>query len=345
MNISINIREQQKNVTMPGITGPSSAAKKEGEQRNALFAGDMNLAQDPIRERLENARKKAYKIVSDAFGVDQDFDLQMDKVKDFAREQREEKYAAATDKRAAEDTISALKEEYHVDPDSKEQQDLDWLMAYRKASPDERFADLEQMKKDQARAAEIEAGLSDYQAAMLEANERLDHAQGRMEEADAALIATRQALTDAKTEKNKSHAMVDAQKEADEIMDEAERAVVGMVMSDAKDKLDEKLREEQEKAEEKKEEEEKQEKIEEQREEKKEIQEALTEGSREAVQEAKERGRQREGDDFDLTDVMGSDPTVMLEKTSNVNAQLDDLKNKMALIDADLKGLKVDETV
>jgi putative Holliday junction resolvase len=133
--------------------------------------------------------------------------------------------------------------------------------------------------------------------------------------------------------------------EADEIMDEAERAVVGMVMSDAKDKLDEKLREEQEKAEEKKEEEEKQEKIEAQREEKKEIQEALTEGSREAVQEARERSRQREGNDLDLTDVMGSDPTAMLEKTSNVNAQLDDLKNKMALIDADLKGLKVDETV
>ena len=345
MSISINLQKQSNNIIMPGIAGVSSGENKESEQKKTLFAGNMNLVQDPICERLENARKKAYKIVSDAFGVDQDFDLQMDKVKDFAREQREEKYAAATDKRAAEDTISALKEEYHVDPDSKEQQDLDWLMAYRKASPDERFADLEQMKKDQVRAAEIEAGLSDYQAAILEANERLDHAQGRMEEADAALIATRQALTDAKTEKNKSHAMVDAQKEADEIMDEAERAVVGMVMSDAKDKLDEKLREEQEKAEEKKEEEEKQEKIEEQREEKKEIQEALTEGSREAVQEAKERSRQREGYDFDLTDVMGSDPTVMLEKTSNVNAQLDDLKNKMALIDADLKGLKVDETV
>ncbi|MCR4642888.1 MAG: hypothetical protein K5697_12790, partial [Lachnospiraceae bacterium] len=115
----------------------------------------------------------------------------------------------------------------------------------------------------------------------------------------------RQAMTDAKTEKNKTHAMVDAQKEAEEITDEAERAVVGMVMHDAKDKLDEKLREEQERAEEKKEDEEKQEK----------------------------------------TDVIGTDPTAMPEKTSNVNMQLDDLKNKMALIDADLKGIKVDESV
>ena len=29
----------------------------------------------------------------------------------------------------------------------------------------------------------------------------------------------------------------------------------------------------------------------------------------------------------------------------NVNAALDELKNKMALIDADLKGIKIDETV
>ena len=344
MNISINIREQQ-NTASPGLTAPSSLDAKESEKKKTLFAGDMNLAPDPVKERLESARKKAFKIVSDAFDADRDYDRRMEKVKDFAREQREEKSAATADKKDAEETIAALKAEYQVDPDSKEQQDLDWLLAYRRQSPGERFSDIEQMKKDRARASEIEAGLTEYQTRMLEANDHLDHAQERIEEAEASLIATRQALTDAQTEKNKSHAMADAQKEADEIMDSAERAVVGMVMSDAKDKLDEKLREDQEKAEEKKEEEEKQEKLEAQREEKKEIREALTEGTREAVQEAEERSRQREEDELDLTDVMGADPAAMLEKTSNVNAQLDDLKNKMALIDADLMGLKVDETV
>ncbi len=178
-----------------------------------------------------------------------------------------------------------------------------------------------------------------------EANDQLDYAQARIDSADAALIAGRQAMTDAKTEKNKTHAMVDAQEEAEELTDEAERAVVGMVMNDAMDKLNEKLREEQEKAEEKKEEEEELEKIEAQREEKKEIREALTKESREAVQKAKEQERQRQNADPDLTDVMGIDSTAMLEKTSNVNMQLNDLKNKMALIDADLTGLKLDEII
>ena len=89
---------------------------------------------------------------------------------------------------------------------------------------------------------------------MLEAGEQLDTAQKRIDEADAALVATRQSLTDAAQEKNKNHAMVDAQNEAEAIMDAAEKSVVGMIMNDAKDKIDEKAREEQEKAEEKKEE-------------------------------------------------------------------------------------------
>ena len=139
--------------------------------------------------------------------------------------------------------------------------------------------------------------------------------------------------------------MVDAQNEAEAIMDAAEKSVVGMIMNDAKDKIDEKAREEQEKAEEKKEEEEKQEKIEAERAEKKAIQEALAEGSKEAVQEAREQSRQRGNDDLELTDVLGSDPTQIIENAGNVNAALDELKNKMALIDADLKGIKIDESV
>lgn len=84
---------------------------------------------------------------------------------------------------------------------------------------------MEQMKKDRARADEIVSNLTEYQSRMLEANEQLDHAAERIDAAESALIATRQAMTDAQSEKNKSHAMVDARDEADAIMDAAERDV------------------------------------------------------------------------------------------------------------------------
>ena len=348
MNISISFQEQQKNSLIPGLGGGISNEREDAADninKKAFFAGNMNLGNDPKQERLEEARKKAYKVVSDAFGADRAFDRQLDEIRKYAETKREEKAVAMSDKKTAEDMIDALRKEYSVDPESKEQKDLDWLMAYRKASHDERFCDIEQMKKNRARADEIEANLTEYQSRMLEANEQLDHAQKRIDDADNALMSIRQSLTDAETEKNKTHAMADAQDEAENIMDEANRAVIGMAMNEAKDKIEEKMQEEQEKAEEKNEEKEEQEELEAERAEKKAVQEALTEETKEAVKEAREESRRRKADDLDLTDVTGADPAALADRLSNVNAALDDIKNKMALVDADLKGIKVDEII
>ena len=164
-----------------------------------------------------------------------------------------------------------------------------------------------------------------------------------MDEADKAMMAARQTLTDAETEKNKTHAMADAQDESEAIMEEAEKAVIGMAMNEAKEHIEEKAQEEQEKVQEKKEEKEEQEEIEAEREEKKAIQEALVEGTKENVQEAREDSRKRKADDIDLTNVIGTDPVHRLENAGDVQAALNEIKNKMALVDADLKGIKVDE--
>ena len=204
--------------------------------------------------------------------------------------------------------------------------------------------------KDKAAAEEMIQNLKDeyqvdpeYQSRMLEANSQLDAAKTRMDEADKAMMAARQTLTDAETEKNKTHAMADAQDESETIMAEAEKAVIGMAMNEAKEHIEEKAQEEQEKVQEKKEEKEEQEEIEAEREEKKAIQEALVEGTKESVQEAREDSRKRKADDIDLTDVIGTDPVHRLENAGDVQAALNEIKNKMALVDADLKGIKVDE--
>ena len=343
MSISINFQEQQKNTIMPGMSSVASIGKN-GEQTKSLYAGNLNLGIDPKQQRLEEARKKAYKVVSDAFGADRDFDRQLDEIRKFATEQRDEKAAAMSDKKIAEDMIDSLKKEYNVDPESKERVDLEWIMAWRKQPLEEKLNNPDFVNNVE-RAKGIMDNLTEYQSRMLEANEQLDHAIERIGDADNALIAIRQSLTDAETEKNKTHAMADAQDEAENIMDEANRAVIGMAMNEAKDKIEEKMQEEQEKAEEKKEEKEEQEELEAERAEKKAVQEALTEETKEAVKEAREESRRRKADDLDLTDVTGADPAALTDRLSNVNAALDDIKNKMALVDADLKGIKVDEII
>ena len=189
------------------------------------------------------------------------------------------------------------------------------------------------------------SNLTEYQSRMLEVNNQIDVAKETIDEADKALMSARQLLTDAESEKNKTHTMADAVKEAEAILDAAERDVIVMSMNDAKDSIEEKTKEKQEEAKEKKEAEKKQEKIEAERIEKREIMEALASDTKDAVREVKERTRQRENNDIDITDVLNNDVVNISDDSENLSKALDEIKNKMALVDADLKGIKVDETV
>jgi hypothetical protein len=180
---------------------------------------------------------------------------------------------------------------------------------------------------------------------MLEADGRLTAAKQRIDEADKAMVAATQSFTDAESENNKQHTMLDAKKDGEAIIAAAERDVIGMVVTDAKEKQDEKIREEQEEKEKEKEEEKEQAKIEAKREEQKELQEALAHNNREAISDVEARSRERKQEDLELSDLTDLNPVQMYQSSGQAEAALEELKNKMALIDVDLMGLKVDETV
>lgn len=345
MNISINGIGNQNTQQQVKTTVGTANAPKEEKKGMTVFAGNLNMGQDPVKEKLESARKQAFKMVSDAWNTDRDFQKRLQDLKDFVAEQRSEKASAKQMANDAEKTMKDLKEEYNLDPESDEQKDLDWLMAYRKKPIEEKFKDIDQWKKDEERAKGITENLTEYQSRMLEADERLTVANQRIDDADKAMIAATQSFTDAESENNKQHTMLDAKKDGDTIIAAAERDVIGMVVTDAKEKQDEKIREEQEEKEKEKEEEKEQAKIEAKREEQKELQEALAHNNREAISDVEARSRERKQEDLDLSDLTELSPAQMYQSSGQAEAALEELKNKMALIDVDLKGLKVDETV
>ena len=78
---------------------------------------------------------------------------------------------------------------------------------------------------------------------------------------------------------------------------------------------------------------------------KQEIQEALANDNKEAVKIAQRRSRDRKREDIELSDISETNPEMVFTKSGETQAALDEIKNKMALVDADLKGLKVDETL
>lgn len=144
-------------------------------------------------------------------------------------------------------------------------------------------------------------------------------------------------------EKLKTHGMVDAKNAADDIMDAANDDVVSMLVSDVKDGIDEKMEEAKEDAKDVADEKEKRQERLDALEEKRAVEEALIEGTKEAVDRAKEKQQRHEAPDMKLDEMLTL--TTEHKQMNGVEQGLDDIKSSMKVLEADLKGIKVDKEV
>lgn len=122
-------------------------------------------------------------------------------------------------------------------------------------------------------------------------------------------------------ERLKYHHMADAQKQADEIMDAAEQEILGMAWQEGVDHVDEEAEKREEQAEE----------IKEEREEKKEL-----------LEKQKEKREEEEAWIEELSPKEFSDLTKSAE---DVQKEVQDMLRKMNLLDEDIKGAAVDESL
>ena len=168
-----------------------------------------------------------------------------------------------------------------------------------------------------------EGGLSEYQQRSLEMLEfEVPYANTAYEAAEQIKMEN-QIISATELERLKSHAMLDAGKQADAIMEEVSKEIVGMLVDEAKEHIDDEAKEREEKA---KAEKEKQEEIEERidaAKEKKKENEELTEDILEGVQEA----------------------SANASDVSAAQQEIKDMMNKMKLIEDDIKGAAVDTSV
>ena len=64
---------------MRGDRSEVSKGKEEQVKNNAIFAGNLNLMEDSIAKRREEARKEAMGLLMNQFQIDSDIDDSMDK--------------------------------------------------------------------------------------------------------------------------------------------------------------------------------------------------------------------------------------------------------------------------
>lgn len=308
-----------ENTILRGMQGQSENSKTHGK---AIDGSALQAKFDPVASKREEAKKKALKIVGDAFAnerkIDDDLNARRDRIKSLQKDKGDAKRSI----REIEDNRAALREVYGVDEDSQEETDLKLLEKEIKAKMP--GSDVRLSKNDMDAIKKIkENGLSEYQQRSLEMLEYEVPYAITAFEADEEIKMENRIISATELERLKKHAMLDAEKKADAIMDEASREIVSMITQQAKDHIDEESEEREEKA---KAEKEKKEELEAQ------------------IDAAKEKKKEND----ELTEDILEGTQELISNDADINAaqqEIKDMMNKMKLIEDDIKGAAVDKNV
>ena len=277
---------------------------------------------DPVAAKKEEAKKKAMKIVGDAFANERKMDDELGARRERIKALQEEKGYASGEIKRIEDKRAALRDDYAIEEDSQEEKDLKLLeKEVRSRFPGSGV----QLSKDEMDAIQKikKNGLTEYQQRSLE---MLSHEAPYVDivyEVDKEIKLENQIVRETKLERLKSHTMEDAQKQAEEVLEAASKEVVGMLVDEAKEHIDEEAEEREEKAEAEKE---KQEEIE------------------ARIDAAKEKKKENE----ELTEDILEKVQEVSIGASDVNAaqeEIKDMMSKMKLIEEDIKGAAVDQNI
>ncbi len=242
--------------------------KQSQKTAGTLFAGDMNKKPDSILQKRQQARKAAMKVMMDAHEneakIDDDLKERKNKIKDLQAGSA----AANQEVNEYKKLMEQAKVEYGVTDDSEQQQNLELLLKEKKAN--KIGSDVTLTEEERERLADM-GPRTEYQKKVLELDAAADIYRDEISENHKQIMEETEISMKIRQERLKSHAMVDAVNEKDDMLLTAAKEEIGMLMDEAKDKIDEeqKKREEEakKKAEEEKEKEEQLERVKQKREE------------------------------------------------------------------------------
>lgn len=327
-------------------------ARLNGNDKEQVKSGSINMNEldgklDSILMRKQRAQNRAMKVVGDAWAAERKIDQDVADRRNHIQELKDDIDENMDIIDANNAHKAELKETYGISDDSQEQKDLELMeKAARARKPDTR---VHLTKEEKERLAEIgDKPLTEYQQRVLNIDSENSFFQKNIDDAQDEMKAEYGAIRAIRQERLKSHGMADAKKEAEEIMADAGKDIIGMLAGEAQDHIDETLEEKREEAEEKAEEkEEQQEKLDEAKDEKElqqekiEIKQEESKDAEEIKAEQREKAREQE----DLLHVIEGNDILSTVTPAEARAAIKEMLQRMKLLEEDLKGAKVDEKV
>ncbi len=342
-NLDVQINPFQNQNNESSVAGAGKAGQKNGNL--SAISGANLKGESLIQQRQGFAKKQALKVVSDAFGGEKKLDAQMQSIKDEINRLQDEINEKTANTIENDAKLKELQEEYGIDPDSKENQDLTRLAF--KANYSKEGLSEEEM-----------SSMSEYQQKALYYVSKNQQNSLDIDRAKSLQAANVQGYSDMKSERNKSQDMLNAQEAAEEIMEASNGETIALLTQEAVDHVDEEQKEREEEAKEAAEKKKEEKKEEAKKLEKEAIQQEMIENIKEHAAEsqgtsadAKRAVARRERAEANRVDAEGVQKTIIsdgtsIEDTQNaVNTEITNILNKLSLLSSDVKGSAIDSQI
>lgn len=318
--MSISIKAGQGSSDVYPAAQESSQPRKTIDARNLK---GLDPKRSGIDKKRENARKQAMKLVQNAWNRDaksaaEQKDLEAQKADKLTEVQK-----LTEQMKNIEETKKNLQEKYGVDPDSKEQKDLELLEKYQNNVTGASFDSFSEEEKERLKELQ-NTPFTDYQKEVLRQNSVKSALSREVERKNREVAALQEAVTDSTIDQLKSQDMLKAQDAAGQILDASGKEILNMLIQEGRDNIDEDAKEEQEKAE-KAQEEKKQEKTDDAKEKRKEQEELLKKQTRSDQMEQK-LSMQNQSDN----------------QVNHAQKQIQKILKENHLVNEDLKGIEID---
>lgn len=325
MNVSKNVvflRGIQDNKRAKAEETKEGTRKKQPEN-TALFAGRMNedLFSNKILEKKKEAQKKAMQVVGDAWKGERKIDEDLQERRDLINALEGENGEALSEINEINQRQEELKKQYGITKDSKEEKDLELLRREKQMWTNPGAGEsltMEEMRYVQKLRSE---GLTDYQKRQLSLDAEKRHFQDIVDENKKKIVEENAIIRGVRLERLKSDPMLKAQEEAEEIKKAAIDEIVGMLIEDAKENIDEESEENRQKAEKLEEEQKKME---------------------EFIEAQKEKRKETDNllEEMPVEELIGMEPLK-----EEVKQEVQKIVDNMNLVVEDIKGATVDKTL
>jgi hypothetical protein len=284
----------------PEVKGNSEKDSREKKNKNIINGAELNLNASATEKKIAKERQ-AMKVKLNQMLSDDEYNQEMKSHLERQEKLKQDSLDTQKEIQAVEDVKAMVKEAYGVEDDSEEQKTLEEIEALKEKQKTQVLTEEERERLYKT------DDLTDYQKLVLEYDDALDELKKRAENSERLAQAHGNAVEGMKQALLQVHPMVDASKEANEIIKNALKEEQSALVSEMKENYDQK-----------------------------------TEEAKEEAEEIKEKNEELHNTSEETeTD---KEMQAILEASTEVDLQKN-LKKNNVLLEEDLKGIEVDESV